>query len=219
MKRIRLFTAVIAVATLSLGSAALAQDQSSQDSHHPAQGDEAQPDANALQLPMQTDQARMMGMMRMMDMAQMMRMMNMMAAPGGMGMERMDPTVMGMIDHVEGRIAFLRAELKITDAQAGVWEAFANALRDNARRLDAARKPVQGESSAPTLEQRLAAQEQWLSARLEGIRVIKTTFGDLYQALSPDQRKSADELLPMHMGLMSGGIRPMGMMPIGGSGQ
>jgi hypothetical protein len=124
-----------------------------------------------------------------------------------------------MIDHVEGRIAFLRAELKITDAQAGVWEAFANALRDNARRLEEARKPVQGGSSAPTLEQRLATQEQWLSARLEGVRVIKTTFGDLYQALSPDQRKSADELLPMHMGLMSGGMRPMGMMPIGGGGQ
>jgi hypothetical protein len=42
-----------------------------------------------------------------------MPMMNMMQMMGG------DGPGMGMIDHVEGRIAFLCAELKITDAQYG----------------------------------------------------------------------------------------------------
>ena len=62
-------------------------------------------------------------------------------------------------------------------------------------------------------------QEQWLSARLEGVRAIKATFGHLYDALSPEQRKSADELLAMHMGLMPGPMKPMDMMQMGGTGQ
>jgi hypothetical protein len=223
MKSNKVLSGTIAVIALTLGSAALAQDDAAHDAHHPAQGNEAQPGTNAPQSPMQSDQSGMMGMMRMMDMAQMMRMMNMMgggtSAPDGMGMERMDPAGMAMTDHIEGRIAFLRAELKITDAQAPVWDGFANALRENARRLDEARKTAGSASAAPALEQRLAAQEQWLSARLEGVRAIKGTFGDLYQSLSPEQRKSADELLPMHMGLMPGGMNPMGMMQTGGSGQ
>lgn len=222
MKRNKLLTATIAVAGLALGTAALAQDDTAQDPHHPAQGEDAQPDANAPQLPMQSDQSGMMGMMRMMDMAQMTRMMDMMcggmSAPG-MGMEKMDPAGMGMIDHVEGRIAFLRAELKISDAQAVVWDAFAGALRASSKRLDEAPQAASGKSSLPALEQRLTAQEQWLSARLESVRAIKATFGDLYKVLSLDQRKSADELLVMHIGLMPAAMNPKGMMQMGGSGQ
>jgi hypothetical protein len=224
MKHTKLLTAAVAAAVLAAGSASLAQDQSAQDPHHAAAGSEAQPEAGTPQTPVQNDQAGMMGMMRMMDMAQMMQMMNMMGggSPGqaGMGMEKMDPAGMAMVNHVEGRIAFLRAELKITDAQAGVWNAFASALRDNAKRLDEAGKAHHGDqAAAQTLDQRLAAQEQWLSARLEGIRAIKATFGHLYESLSAEQRKSAEELLAMHMGLMSGPMKPMGMMQAGGTGQ
>ena len=53
----------------------------------------------------------------------------MMRGGGPMGM------MMGMADHTEGRIAFLRRELKITDAQMPQWNAFAEALRANARRM------------------------------------------------------------------------------------
>lgn len=227
MKRTTLLTAAVAAAVLAAGSAGLAQE-TTQDPHHPPAGSEAQPEGNTPQLPMQNDQQGMMGMMRMMDMAQMMQMMQMMnmmgggGAPGpaGMGMEKMDPAGMAMVNHVEGRIAFLRVELKITDAQAGAWDAFAGALRDNARRLDEAGKAHHGDqAAAPTLEQRLAAQEQWLSARLEGVRAISAAFGHLYDALSPEQRKSADDLLAMHMGLMPVGMKPMGMMQMGSAGQ
>ena len=42
--------------------------------------------------------------------------------------------MMGMGDHIEGRIAFLKAELKITDAQLPQWNTFADALRSDAKR-------------------------------------------------------------------------------------
>jgi hypothetical protein len=78
----------------------------------------------------------------MMNMTQMMNMMQMMRggyAPG-----------MGMIDHIEGRISFLRTELKITDAQADVWNGFAAALRSNAQTLGTARRAMMGQMPTST---------------------------------------------------------------------
>ncbi|MEQ9185553.1 MAG: Spy/CpxP family protein refolding chaperone [Thalassobaculum sp.] len=60
----------------------------------------------------------------------------MMMGPGMMGPGMM-PT-MGMMDpsqHIEGRIAFLETELRITEAQSPQWSAFADAMRANAKRM------------------------------------------------------------------------------------
>lgn len=84
-----------------------------------------------------------MGMMGSSDMAPMMQQM-MRGMMQGMiaqrGSSRMDGP-MGMMapDRVEGRIAFLRTELQITDAQATAWDAFADVLRAQARGMEAMR--------------------------------------------------------------------------------
>jgi hypothetical protein len=138
-------------------------------------------------------------------MADMMRMMqNMrMMGPGMMGM--------GMIERVEGRIAFLRAELKITDAQTNAWNAFADALRVNAQKLAAIRPAMMPTSETQqTLTERLDAQERWLTARLEGLRSTKAAFTPVYAALSDEQKKTATELLGPHLGLA---MMPGPMMP------
>jgi len=120
----------------------------------------------------------------------------------------MGPGMGGMatIDRVEGRIAFLRAELKITDAQASAWNAFADALRANAKKLGEVRASMMGrpgevQQPAPTMADRLDRQEQWLLARLEGIRAMKAAFVKLNETLSDDQRKTANDLLAPHMGM------------------
>ena len=77
-------------------------------------------------MPMMNDMKNMMSSMSAMHSMGMMHMMGMM----GRGMDGM-----ATIDRIEGRIAFLRAELKITDAQADAWNGFADALRTNARKL------------------------------------------------------------------------------------
>jgi hypothetical protein len=134
-------------------------------------------------------------------MMNMMGMMRMMGTPGsGMG-------AMATIDRVEGRIAFLRAELKITEAQASAWNAFAEALRTNAQKLGEVRDSMMaqhaGQQQASTLADRLELQERWFLARLEGTRAIKSAFTSLYGTLSDDQKKTADELLSPHMGMMA----------------
>jgi LTXXQ motif family protein len=65
------------------------------------------------------------------------------------------------------------------------WNAFADALRANAKSL--------GEVRA--LLDRLTLQEKWLAARLEGIRAIKPALTILVGTLSDEQKRMADELL------------------------
>lgn len=137
------------------------------------------------------------GKMPMMDMMQKMGMMNRAgdAAPGGMGM--------ATIDRVEGRIAFLRTELKITESQNSAWNAFADALRANAKSLGEVRAAIMGGAAQQGLVERFALQEKWLAARLEGTRAIKSALTNLMGVLSDEQKKAADELLAPHMGMMA----------------
>ncbi len=138
------------------------------------------------------------GKMPMMDMMKKMGMMR----HGGGGAGPGGGMGMATIDRVEGRIAFLRAELKITDAQDAAWNAFADALRANARSLGEVRASIAGAAQQGLVE-RFALQEKWLSARLEGARAIKSPLVYLMAALSDDQKKVADELLAPHMGMMA----------------
>lgn len=152
---------------------------------------------------MMNDMKGMMGRMSAMHDMGMMHMMGMMGR--GMG-------GMATIDRIEGRIAFLRAELKITDAQADSWNGFADALRANAKKLAEVRAsmmPKPGDAPpASTLTARLEQQEQWLASRLEGTRAMKSAFVKLNELLSDDQKKTANDLLAPHLG-----IGAMAMMP------
>ena len=152
-------------------------------------------------MPMMNDMKNMMGSMSAMHSMGMMHMMGMM----GRGTDGM-----ATIDRIEGRIAFLRAELKITDAQADAWSGFADALRTNARKLAEVRaaKPGDGQP-ASTLTARLDQQEQWLGARLDGTRAMKSAFTKLNEALSDDQKKTANDLLAPHMGMEAMAMMPM----------
>ena len=147
----------------------------------------------------------------------MMPMMQMMAnMMGPAGMSEMTMPGMDMADRVEGRIAFLKTELTITDAQAKPWDGFAQTLRDNAKTLGGMRTMMGRQADTQTLVQRLDEQEKWYAARLDGLKAIKATLSPLYAALSDDQKKTADQILAPHLGLMPMMAMPMGMMSMGG---
>lgn len=159
------------------------------------------------------------GMTHGMPMGHMMRMMQMMSRGGaGASVAAMcAPDMAGMraADHTEGRIAFLRAELQITEAQTPAWNAFAEALRGNVKELAKGRASTM--EATPTAGQRLDSEEQRLAARLDGVRRIKPVFVKLYDSLSAEQKKTADELLAPNVGAGTGTMMPMGghAMPTG----
>ena len=129
------------------------------------------------------------------DMKQMMSMMRdmmaMMSAHSGM-----------MASHVEGRIAALKTELKITEAQAPQWLAFADALRGTAKSMEAMQGQMMKAAAPSPLSARLARQEETLSAHLASVKALKAAFDPLYASFSDEQKKVADGIR----------IGPMGMM-------
>jgi LTXXQ motif family protein len=215
MRRL-MMTMALVLAALSTG--AQAQAPAAGDPHHPPQTATPAPAPAQPTPPASQPGMGMMGGMPMMntmgDMSMHMRMMRMMGMIG-------PDAGMATIDHVEGRIAFLRAELKITETQASAWDAFAAALRMNAQKLGEVRaammpQPGAGQQPEPTIAARLDLQERWLLARLEGTRTIKSAFTNLYGMLSDHQKKIANELLAPHLGMMammSGQMQPGQMQP------
>ena len=109
---------------------------------------------------------------------------------------RFDPT-----RHVEGRIAYLKAELKITDAQAPQFDKVAQAMRDNAKERAQAFAQFRGDRDQPkTALERLEMRARFEQMRAQGAERFLAAFRPLYQSLSDDQKKAADELLarPRH---------------------
>jgi hypothetical protein len=112
------------------------------------------------------------------------------AMPGGTSMMGQDgmggmPMMAAMTGHVEGRLAFLKTELKITDAQLPLWNTFAQAVRDNAKAMqDTMHGGMMGTSQSPSLPDKLAMREKAMTAHLEALRKLKTAVDPLYAALS-----------------------------------
>ena len=77
--------------------------------------------------------------------------------------------------HVEGRIAFLQAEISIADAQIPQWHA------------------AQADSTSVSVPARGEREIQFLSARLDAMRTMHVAGSALYAALSDDQKKIEDD--------------------------
>ncbi|HEX2216210.1 MAG TPA: Spy/CpxP family protein refolding chaperone [Xanthobacteraceae bacterium] len=116
---------------------------------------------------------------------------------GGMGSMPMGGMPM-MADRTEGRIAFLKTELKITDAQLPLWNAVADAVRANAK----SGMGMTDNMGQGSLTERLAAREKHLAAQAEALRKFKSAVDPLYAALTDEQKKTADQLLMSPMGMM-----------------
>ena len=99
---------------------------------------------------------------------------------------------------VDGRIAFLKAELKITPAQETQWQQVAAAMRENATALDqtitTARQNRAGMDAAQSLELR----EQFAKVRADNDARLLAAFKPLYASLSPEQQQVANQLVGAH---------------------
>jgi len=97
---------------------------------------------------------------------------------------------------VAGRIAFLKAELKITPEQEPQWSKVAEAMRANAKATDAARAQMpEGPKNAV---QALETRGQKAETVAKNTERLLAAFRPLYQNLSPEQQKMADAILAGH---------------------
>jgi hypothetical protein len=99
---------------------------------------------------------------------------------------------------VDGRIAFLKAELKIALDQETHWEHVATAMRENANALDQAISNARGQRGTMDAVQRLTLREQFAKVRAENDARLLTAFKPLYASLTLEQQQIANDLVVPH---------------------
>jgi hypothetical protein len=198
-----------AIALLTGIAMAPAQTAPEHEAHHPdTQAQGAKPGKPMTppagkQAGMAMDMSKMMGggmeqMMPMMRMMQTMRMMDGMMPREGGGMTMMPG------QHVEGRIAYLKAELGITDAQLPQWNALADAMRESGKSMRVAMAANMGSGMPSAAPARSDAMIAMMTARLESMKKTSEAGKALYAVLTDAQKKSADELMMSPMPSMGG---------------
>lgn len=100
----------------------------------------------------------------------------------------------GMSRMIDQRLADMRAQLQITHAQEPEWGRFARVMRANARALDLANR-----RRAERIDSMNAVENMMSYARIErrrgmDIDRLVPAFRALYASLTPDQKRTADEL-------------------------
>ncbi len=118
------------------------------------------------------------------------------------GMMGRDCPMMGMAmgegggsTHAAGRIAFLKAELGITEKQTAAFEAYAEALKKNMESMKAMRAGMMSNMKSGAAGERLDGRIKAMEGRLASLKEVKPALDTFYATLSDEQKKKADEML------------------------
>jgi len=105
----------------------------------------------------------------------------------------------GAGQHTEGKLAFLKTELKITPQQEPAWEAFSQAMRDvdtQRGKMHETMRAMHDDGDKGSLVDRLDRRVTMMDTGLAQIKSLSTAVKKLYKELSPEQQKVADNLFP-----------------------
>ena len=103
---------------------------------------------------------------------------------------------------MEGRLDTLKTELGVTDAQLPQWNAFADAMRARMTAMQGMRAQMMQQDRTASWPERLAQHEQRLSAHLDAMRAMEGPVRALWDSLSAEQQRKAEEQVPGPMGMM-----------------
>jgi periplasmic protein CpxP/Spy len=96
---------------------------------------------------------------------------------------------------VEQRITTLKAALKITPDQEKKWGSVAQAMRDNASHMEklvAEKRKISPEKT--TAVDDLKTYQEFTEVRLDGLKHLTSAFKSLYDSMTPEQKKNADQV-------------------------
>ena len=94
---------------------------------------------------------------------------------------------------VEQRITTLKAALKITPDQEKKWDGVAQAMRDNASKMEklvAEKRKIPPEKT--TAVDDLKTYQEFTEVRLDGLKKVNSAFKSLYDSMPAEQKKNAD---------------------------
>jgi len=101
-----------------------------------------------------------------------------------------------------GRLAYLEAELGITDSQMMAWNRYAEAVKGNMVTMQGMHQNMMMAMHDGTMIDRLDARIGGMEAMVEAMKAMKPAAEELYAVLSDDQKTIADILIGMSCGAM-----------------
>ena len=110
------------------------------------------------------------------------------------------------LSHAGDRVAALKADLKITEAQMPAWNKFADALLAAAKSMEESMEGMHNQmmqsGGAASLPQKLEHHAKMAAGHLSSLQAIKAALDPLYASFSDEQKKLADGLKIGPMGVM-----------------
>lgn len=177
-------------AGVSLANAQVGQDHAA---HHPGN----QAPTHGRPAPPASGMPTMGGKGRMMPMPEMMQIMHRMMTACGVP-DRGNPAMSGL-QHIEGQLAYYKAELGITDAQLPQWNALADAVRASAKTLQQAHLQAVHPAASLSAPEQMARRMSMLPLLIEAQKSVEGPLMALYGALSAEQKKTADAFMAEHL--------------------
>ncbi len=118
--------------------------------------------------------------------------------PGGWGCDGMGP--MGRkanmkfdpAQRAERHLAMLKYQLNITDAQEPLWQAYEQKLKAEAGKGFQAMRGQAADANLSAPE-RMAKMQSLMEERLAAMKGVHESFNRLYDGLTPEQKKAADQ--------------------------
>lgn len=106
--------------------------------------------------------------------------------------------MMGMTEPMlEGHLAYVKAELAVTDAQSAAWNAYAGTVRARFSGMQAMHQSMMQTMQSGNAVARMDAHIKATEAMTDTLKALKPATETLYAALTPEQKKKADDLLGM----------------------
>ncbi len=97
---------------------------------------------------------------------------------------------------VEGHLAALKVELKITADQETAWSTFAERARAQAATMPARRAQMRdGQAANLPAPERLAQRTAMARQHIASMESMTAAVKDLYSVLTPEQKKTADQII------------------------
>lgn len=121
---------------------------------------------------------------------------------GKRGMRKGHGMMAPSVPMTEGRLAYVKADLEITDAQLPAWNAYADAVRARRAKMEEMHAEMMKAKASGNALQRIDARIKGLETMLDSLKSSKAAVEALYAALTDEQKKKADQLLAGRCGMM-----------------
>jgi len=126
-----------------------------------------------------------------------------MMGPGGHGMWKgMMHGMMHSVPMMEARLAYIKADLEITDAQTAAWDAYADAVRGRHSAMESMHAGMMKAKESGNVVERMDARIKAMETMVDSLKTLKPATEALYAVLTDQQKKKADQLLGGRCGMM-----------------